>query len=322
VAFVVGSSPESSTHVLINTGARVLADAPHRVTHAICDATVKNLTMIQIGYLEQMSETLPDTEEFNLTLNQLPAVFGWPNLNNFSFIDAPFPDNLGAYMRHMYIGDHRLHVFAICGTKSFVDILVDIELWAASALMSIFRPFVPFLSAFTHIGRSYRNGLLALPRGVFRSLSIGELYITRIRDYIESVHIDEDEDALITGHSLGGGIAKAVALTTGYATVAWSGPGTSGLEGVFGGSETRPNLVSVSPEQDWVAPVDPSDGTIFKLPCRAGFMNCHDLKRMLCQMSVMCGTFNITSTRCETWFQPNAIRDMFDVAQPRYIQTE
>jgi hypothetical protein len=318
VTFIVGSGPEGATEMMLSAGARTLEDSRHRVTHAMCDATVKNLSMIQIGYLEQLSETMPDTEAFNLTLDVLPAVFGWENLSYFSFIDAPFPDDLGAYLRHMYLHDRHLHVFAICGTKSFVDILVDIELWATAALISIFRPFVPFLVAFTHVGRSFQSALLALPRGIFRRLSLGELYIDNIRHYIESVPIGEDEDVLLTGHSLGGGIAKALALTTKLATVAWSGPGTRGLEGVLGGTETRPNMVSVSPERDWVAPVDPSDGTIFRLPCKSGSMGCHDLRRMLCQMAAMCGSFEATRERCEGWFQPAAIQEILDLAKPTY----
>jgi hypothetical protein len=321
IAFIVGSGPQSAARVMIPSGARALSDVRHRVTHGICDATVKNLTMIQIGYLEQIAETKPNSSEFNATLAVLPAVFGWANLSDLEFIDTPFPDGkLGADVRHLYIRNRRLHVFAISGTKSFVDILVNIELWTSSALVSIFQPLIPLLSAFTHLGRDYKSKLMALPRGIFRPLSLGEFYIGRIREYIDSIEIGDDEDALLTGHSLGGGIAKAIALTTKLAVVGWSGPGTTRLEGILGGTETRPNVVSVSPEQDWAAQIDPSDGTTFKLPCRAGFRNCHDLRRTLCQTAAMCGIFDTTRARCELWFPPNAIQDMLDLAKPKYTR--
>jgi hypothetical protein len=271
---------------------------------------------MQIGYLEQMSETLWDTEEFNHTLNSLPAVFGWDNLSHFEFREAPFPNEIGAYIKHMYLKDRKLHVFAVCGTKSFVDVLVDVELWASSAMVTIFRSFIPFLNEFDHLDREFLNGMLALPKGIFRALSMSEWYIQTITDYFKGVEVGEDEDVLLTGHSLGGGLAKAIALKTGLATVAWSGPGTSGLEGVFGGSHTRPNIVSVSPEQDWVAAIDPSDGTTFRLPCKSGFMNCHDLRRMLCQMAAMCGTVEQTKGKCLRWFDEKGLQEMWDLAHP------
>jgi hypothetical protein len=144
------------------------------------------------------------------------------------------------------------------------------------------------------------------------------MYVRRIADYVAGVPLTDDEDVVVTGHSLGGGMAKAVALFGGWATVSWSGPGTTALEGVFGGTETRPNIVSVAPEQDWVAPIDPSDGTTFKLPCKASPMACHDLRRMVCQMAAMCGTWEATQHRCETWFDEDALTVMREFAYPAY----
>jgi hypothetical protein len=322
VGFSVASGPESASKFkpIPVYHARPLADQRHRVTHAICDATVKTLTMFQVGILEQLSETPPNGEDYNHTVDLVAGIMGWENLTNFEIVDAPFPDEkLGSYLKHFIVGDRGLHVFAVCGTKNFLDFLVDVELWASGVLWSLFQRCVPLLSAFSHIGRDYMAKLMALPRNVFRPLSVADEYLARIEAYIRSVPIGENEDALITGHSLGGGVAKILALKTGYATVAWSGPGASGLVGVYGGFETRPHIISITPEQDGVAAIDPSDGTTFKLPCRAGAMYCHDLKRMLCQMGTMCGTFEQVRPRCEAWFTKEMIDDMFNFATPIYI---
>jgi hypothetical protein len=317
-AFLVWSGPESATTVMYLPSARVLADERHRATHAICDAKVKNLTLMQIGYLEQLSESVADSEDYNITMDLFPALFGSENLSQIEFLSVPFPDEMGIYFLDIYLHDRRLHVIAIAPTKNLLDWLIDAELWASSVLTSLFRPYVPFLSSFNHVARDYLNSLQSLPRAVFRPLSVCEMYVRRIADYVAGIQLAEDEDVLVTGHSLGGGMAKAVALFGGYATVSWSGPGTSELEGVFGGTETRPNIVSIMPQQDWVAPIDPSDGTTFTLPCKAGPMACHDLRRMVCQMAAMCGTWEETRNRCEAWFDPDAVQTILDLGQPSY----
>jgi lipase ATG15 len=299
--------------------AHALADERHRVTHAICDASVKTLSIFQIGVLEQLSEVAPFSADFNATLALMADIFGWQNLSALKIVTTPFPDKkLGSQLQHFILEDRGLHVFAICGSKNILDLLVDLELWATGVLWSLFRAYVPLLAAFNHIGRPYMAKLMALPRAVFRPLSIADDYVTRIEAYIRSVRIADDEDVLITGHSLGGGVAKVLAFATGHATVAWSGPGHSQLEGVYGRFEARPHIVSITPEQDWVATIDPSEGTTFRLPCTAGAMYCHDLRRMLCQMGVMCGTFELVRPRCEVWFTQEMIDDMFEVATPHY----
>jgi hypothetical protein len=289
--------------------ARVLTDARHRVTHAICDATVKNLSMLQIGHLAQ----IPLQGDGDLSL--LPIVFGSQNVSNFELRET----GLGA-ISHVFIRDRRLHVFALRGTRTLADVLVDAELWGASVFLTLFRPFVPLLASFGHLGADYMNSMLSLPRVVFQPLSVTDLYIRQLTSYLGTVPIPEDEDALFTGHSLGGGLAKILAMITGFASVAWSGPGTSGTDVLYGGGRkgTVLNIVSVCPEQDWVAGIDPSEGTTFKIPCRAGAFACHDLPRDLCQIAAMCGTFEQTREWCEGWFDAEEIEDILTLAAPRY----
>jgi lipase ATG15 len=201
--------------------------------------------------------------------------------------------------------------------------MVDLELWCAAVLLEIFLPFVPFIGHFNYIAHDYFSMLMAMPRVVFQPFSLTDRYVHNMFRYVRHVRVGEGDDVLITGHSLGGGIAKILALMTGYAAVAWSGPGTRAIEYLYRDRDktiTPRNLINVVPDQDWVGAVDQWDGTTYKLPCRAGPLWCHDLPRTICQVAAMCGKLDEQRPWCELWLEPRDMEQVAENAAPHHVQ--
>ena len=130
-------------------------------------------------------------------------------------------------------------------------------------------------------------------------------------------HIDPDEDIMIVGHSLGGGLAKIISLSTGIQAVALSGPGVRFI-GSFYKNKTvknvRETIVDIIPGQDLVARVDMSLGTQIHIPCHRG-LSCHSTRRLMCQIAVMCNTFKRHENWCTFYFDDKQIKEMFRIGE-------
>jgi hypothetical protein len=322
MAFFLGILPRSeSSNFAWDYQPRLLSRGNEsQVTHAICNSFVKGLTIQQVGLIaESAAEFYLNESELNRSL--FSPMFGF---DQFEDRETPFPDaEFGSYLRHIYLVDRKLHVFAVRGTVTFVDVMVDLELFCAAVFLEIFLPYVPFIGQFNYIAHDYFSMLVAMPRVVFRPFSLTDRYVRNMYTYVKHARVEEGEDVLITGHSLGGGITKILALMTGYAAVAWSGPGTRALEYVYRTPDktiTPRNLINVVPDQDWVGAVDQWDGTTYKLPCRAGPLLCHDLPLTICQIAAMCGNLEEQRLWCELWLKPREMEQIAENAAPHHVQ--
>lgn len=131
------------------------------------------------------------------------------------------------------------------------------------------------------------------------------------------IHLEPDEDVMIIGHSLGGGLAKIISLVTGIQAVALSGPGVRYIGHFYRNSSVknvRETIIDIIPGQDLIARVDASLGSQIHIPCRRG-LSCHNSKRNICQMSVMCNTFEKHADFCNSFFDKDQIDEMFKIGQ-------
>lgn len=246
----------------------------------------------------------------------------------------------------------KLSVFTIRGTENHQDVIADIEIWFSSVVINIMNSFFPFVSIYSDKTIELIGVVTNLPRYAFKQFSLVEEYKNRFVDYIYEyiygetvetpnensqstsdwllkrksnkniktkldVHIDPDEDVLIVGHSLGGGLAKIISLVTGIQAVALSGPGVRFI-GHFYQNKTvknvRETIVDVIPGQDLIARVDMPIGTQINVPCRRG-LSCHDTSRLICQVAVMCNTYKYHSDYCEEIFDKETIDEMFEIGE-------
>ncbi|KAJ4460387.1 hypothetical protein PAPYR_3409 [Paratrimastix pyriformis] len=98
---------------------------------------------------------------------------------------------------------------------------------------------------------------------------------------------------VLTGHSLGGGIAKILAASTGTAAVAFSGPGIGDLVDKLDLPPTavERNLFTVVPDGDLVPRIGEPTGTMQNIHCYgdASPFSCHSILRTICELSIACG---------------------------------
>lgn len=196
-------------------------------------------------------------------------------------------------------GSTKAIIFAIRGTESYIDMLVDIDLFAGSFLIKSLISFLPFVESEASSRYLVNLGqLMAIHKYVFRRYSMFDKYIHSFKNCIEQFINGTDVtgyDILITGHSLGGAISKILSMTMNIKAVSFSGPGVTSVQTLYTNSNytftqaITSTFVNVKPEHDIIANIEGfSSGTVFKVPCNDNFATCHYIYRTICSMSVMC----------------------------------
>jgi lipase ATG15 len=139
---------------------------------------------------------------------------------------------------------------------------------------------------------------------MFTNLSLITGYVNTGMEVITnySSQFADGSEVIITGHSLGGGLAKILAARNGFQAIAISGPGITAVESLYGWkSEHIPNsFVNVVPNLDPVAGVDRASGSSFMIPCEAGPIACHNIWRSQCMLATICGEYEHFYEWCKT----------------------
>ena len=314
--------PAQTTSRILNTATQ---DPMFRkVAPATCSTKIKGFSILQLIALAQ-SGARESEEEMMTYAEEVMSLFfdSFDPNKSIKMYPAPFPDPLfRGNLRHTYMVDYGVHVFAIRGTEGFIDAAVDVELWASGAVYAVFFRFVPILGTFGRVSQDYNDALLALPKLVFKQFSLSFAYLQAMTDYVKSVPIAANEDAIIAGHSLGGGLAKLASLETGYQGVGVSGPGTHPIRYIFKKNDNTirtDSFISINPQMDVVAAILGNEGSVFSIPCRDGSFQCHNIWRAMCQTSAMCGSIDQHRKWCRLRFTEQQIQEMIDDAAPHII---
>lgn len=181
--------------------------------------------------------------------------------------------------------DARLYaetvIFSLLG-----QVFLPMQLWAestAGAVVQLLHATTHFFTPMGHPGNEY-----------YQPLAIRVLELVR-----------QGEAVVITGHSLGGGLAGVVGAMSGVASVSFSGPGLALSHRKFrvkleDGSWRRVNAsslhhksVSVVTELDWIPLLDRQVGLVQKILCErpelAHINACHVLEGTVCHLLKHCG---------------------------------
>ena len=291
----------------------------------ICRVNVSGLDMTQMSafaeaaYIENLTT---DSQELD---NLLSTFFDkdWKN-----YIEV-IPDVQEVDWTHGQIGHFRytkdgqnLHIVSIRGTTNTIDVMADVELWASSFIMNVLKATIPIFHGYADDSRLFLGYAMHLPRYMFNHLSLINGYISLIYDFVSQMKVENGMEIVLTGHSLGGGLAKLISSMTGYQAISYSGPGITALAAFYQWEDEHiiDSFVNIVPQLDPVPMVDQSTGSDFLIPCQSGMIACHNILRTMCMLATLCGTY----TEHYDWCYANLgsseaeMQHLWDLGHPFY----
>lgn len=184
--------------------------------------------------------------------------------------------------------DNSTTVFAIRGTSSMLDVLDDINIWGSAVIMQAFSTIGPSLS----IAVAQAVALLST---VIYGRAMEKDYFSSLLAHVQRrVEVDPQRRFYITGHSLGGGLAKLVAAKVGMQAVTFMAPGLVTTSYVVYGEHIERSLrhtsLTVMPENDIVSRLDKQSGRMIQTDCDGNAIHCHLFCPTLCNIFEMCGS--------------------------------
>eukprot|EP00931_Biecheleriopsis_adriatica_P068464 TRINITY_DN42406_c0_g1_i1.p1 TRINITY_DN42406_c0_g1~~TRINITY_DN42406_c0_g1_i1.p1 ORF type:complete len:373 (+),score=50.20 TRINITY_DN42406_c0_g1_i1:753-1871(+) len=196
--------------------------------------------------------------------------------------------------------ENTTSVFAVQGTMDVLDVLQDVELWFAAATIYLAEFVGPsLLHAWAHAIVSVSNMFQLYTQHVFRKSF--ETVLGSVRDKIREHQSSSGQRPgrrfYITGHSLGGGIAKLVAEEVRYdglalEDISFSAPGVAITYLALFGKRASSTIddISVVPQNDIVSRLDRIEGAQIPARCNSNPLKCHSIFTTLCSLYRQCGS--------------------------------
>eukprot|EP00931_Biecheleriopsis_adriatica_P121066 TRINITY_DN96146_c0_g1_i1.p1 TRINITY_DN96146_c0_g1~~TRINITY_DN96146_c0_g1_i1.p1 ORF type:complete len:272 (-),score=51.27 TRINITY_DN96146_c0_g1_i1:83-814(-) len=177
-------------------------------------------------------------------------------------------------------------VFSIRGTDSALDALNDINIWLPAMLMQAFTLVGPWIS-----------------EGMVKAIAFWSSLVHKVKpvqpelmSYVKKrLKEDPSRRFYITGHSLGGGLAKAVAAQVGIQAVTFMAPGL-GWTGYMSleqdlAKTLHDKALTLVPSGDVVSRIDVQVGNTVRVYCTGGPLYCHSIySGGLCPLFATCGS--------------------------------
>jgi len=178
----------------------------------------------------------------------------------------------------------------IRGTTNQWDMLTDAQLWTPAFLMQGIRGLLPFGFIWTP---AIDNLIKIITKVESESIKKVSFYkdTTKFVKYL--LETKQYEGIILTGHSLGGGVAFITGAQTNVTAISLSAPNAMLSRTSFDPPITADALdkrtFNIIPDRDMVPMIDDRAQDYEKIRCTTE-LNCHSPTRSLCEILYACGT--------------------------------
>ncbi|EDR26596.1 hypothetical protein EDI_081770 [Entamoeba dispar SAW760] len=193
---------------------------------------------------------------------------------------------------------NKVKVISFRGTYSNWDRVYDVQLFSESAFPILSVTVFPLFTKQTLSKISY--GLSFFGTKAFKKTDKTLLGIAK---EVVAKEMKEGIPIVLTGHSLGGGIANLVGTDQGLPSFGISPPGTFlGSKGLGLKKKDVPVLVrAIIPDRDPVAAIGINGGIRIRIPCYANSLKCHGIHNSVCMIGELCNDKNMLELCKDTW---------------------
>ena len=208
-----------------------------------------------------------------------------------------------------------VRVFSIRGTFALKDTLLDVEMFASSATLSLIRLFPLIGNTESYLSRQISK-YLTFPKTYLKDYTLTNHYMEELSKNYEKFS-DTNRNIIFTGHSLGGGLAKYMGIKYNKQSISFSGPGVTPLEYEYTQKNINNNyiknyFVDIVPDKDIVPRLETTSGTIYRIICEEPLFSfkCHSIDRTFCMMGLMCQGEEYTGQICKGIFNDKELTEM------------
>lgn len=291
--------------------------------YASCSNRWNGLSLIDLAFFAEAAYFNPlsnDTTKFISTIfdNELGDIHvSLPALNTKTGSKLDFFE--------AYIPSLNTSVISVRGTDiwRFTDFVEDVKMFFEPVVFSVLSSIFPTIRIWPDVTFSTLIELYSEMTGLF-GLHHESWYYHELLEYVTA---RTDRKVVLTGHSMGGGIARLVGSIVGTTSVTFSPPGFvqsySKLIHHIGGMSMKVHRASlhhrnfaVVPEYDPITMIDAQAGMIQKISCDTPHLSmqlsCHMLEGTICNLIEHCGSARQRISSC--LFEHNiagATEDMF-----------
>ena len=294
------------------------SDKSNNIEHAICFTDVYGLSILKIVSLAYASymkdpENIINYYENSIFKEKIEKITEMRYLNINSKYSIVLMINLDIP------GQKPLTVFSVQASLKKLDFWLDLEMFCSSLFFTITR--ILSLNSLESLTTKAIIWILSIPIRILEKFTLFSKYIKYlIIDIDEEIQkIGNSRNIIFTGHSLGGGLAKYLGWKYHKENIAVSGPGITPLEYKLTKEKNnykyfKSNLIDIVPDNDIVPRIENSGGIRYRVLCEKGYIECHQIGRILCQIGATCRREDLIGDLCMSIFGKNSYKEIRELA--------